>query len=145
MQQLKMCLSVLALAFFMTACQQDTLENVDYLNGNENLEERALCKAPSSSEITFGNGSYINLYVYAFDFNGTAHQIRWRVRSGSSLFTNWEVLPSNLGYYDTLDYMECSEYQVQMRVHCKSGPNKWSAWSQTATKFTGSPNVPNPC
>jgi len=38
MKQLKICLSVLVLAFFMTACQQDTLEGVDYLNSNENLK-----------------------------------------------------------------------------------------------------------
>jgi len=146
MKQLKICLSALALAFFMTACQQDTLEGVDYLNANENLEERAFCLTPPASEITFSNsGAPVYQYVYVFDYDDVVHQIRWRVKPSSGSITLWKTLKSTMRHYEKLPYMECTEYEVQMRVRCASGPNAWSAWSQTATKITGSSASPNPC
>lgn len=139
MKQLKICLPVLALAFFMTACQQDTLEGIDYLNADENLEERAFCPTPPASALTFGNGSYQNLYVYAHDYNGVVHQIRWRVRAiGNGTFTPWKTLKMTTRHYNTLPYMLCKEYEVQIRERCT--PTSASNWSQAATIIAGDSN-----
>jgi len=144
MKQLTIILSALVLAFFMTACQQDALEGIDYLNANEHLEERTLCETPAADDISFGVSSY-NLYVYTFGYNGEVHQIRWRVRTNGDLFTNWNVMNSTAGYYETLTALQCSQYEVQLRVACTSGTAKWSAWSDSATVGIGNPNNNSPC
>ncbi len=85
------------------------------------------CTTPSPSEITYTEHSSI-IYLYAYPYQGDAHQFRYRLDGGS-----WQYFNETTSHYNTVSNKQCGIYEIQLRQKCNG---TWSSWSSVKTIVT---------
>lgn len=130
--------AILAVAFTLTSCQQDSIINPIEIQDTETTDLRT-CPAPSAADDITLKESGNRIYVYAFDHDGINHEFRYKVQGGQ-----WTSLGQTTKYHSAIrNILPCTTYIVQLRVQCDDG--NWSGWSNNASITTsGCGGCPTP-
>jgi len=114
--------AILAIAFTMTSCQQDSIISPIEIQDTETT----LRTTPTVDDF-YLSPQATRIYLYAYNFSGITHRFRYRVQGTQS----WTWLDPTTKYHDVIpNAIPCTTYEVQLRVLCPGG---WGGWSPTET------------